>query len=583
VESYAYNIRNWTDTIKSGTFEEDLFYNSNLPTGVTPCYNGNIAYSTWTYNGVVKGYQYTYDDLNRLTNAYFKKGTSSSSDNDFSENFVYDKMGNITSLKRSMSGHYIDILIFAYSGNQLSRVGDDAGSLNLYAVKEYPATTNATSGPSMTYDKNGNLVYDYDRKIATIRYNILNLPDTIQFTTGNQIINRYAADGRKLKTDYYTYLVPLAVPLDPGKVITNPTYVANVVNLSGTSYVDNAEYTRRSDGLTYANGPRVYNSEGYTTGDGITVYSYYHKDHLGNNREVWDPNNIGTGNIIQRTEYYPSGLPWSEGSGESLQPRKYNGKEFIEMDGYDTYDYGARGLQAATMRFMTMDPLAEMYYSVSPYVYCKDNPVNYIDPNGEFSTKAQAWWYKLWHGGGQTQQDKKTGEYFVFKQTEYKGSGAGVAGTRRFDWGGRSQGEKQYGQTYGEHSYGTGTSQTMELPTSKYHGPSINMKEASNDAIDMWAKIFNNNASNADSNPTTNQTKDKKPNDEETDEDSDNDEITYEVITSWEKIGNGYSANTYDRKIVGPRDSTKNRLKRIKLIKGVQIETIRIAKQTNQW
>jgi RHS repeat-associated protein len=234
----------------------------------------------------------------------------------------------------------------------------------------------------MTYDKNGNLVYDYDRKIATIRYNILNLPDTIQFTTGNQIINRYAADGRKLKTDYYTYLVPLAVPLDPGKVITNPAYVANVVNLSGTSYVDNAEYTRRSDGLTYANGPRVYNSEGYTTGDGITVYSYYHKDHLGNNREVWDPNNIGTGNIIQRTEYYPSGLPWSEGSGESLQPRKYNGKEFIEMNGLDETDLGARGLHHAKFRFDGFDPLAEKHYDTSPYAVCSNNPVNRVDPDG---------------------------------------------------------------------------------------------------------------------------------------------------------------------------------------------------------
>jgi hypothetical protein len=29
-----------------------------------------------------------------------------------------------------------------------------------------------------------------------------------------------------------------------------------------------------------------------------------------------------------------------------------------------------------------MDPLAEKYYSVSPYVYCKNNPMNAIDPNG---------------------------------------------------------------------------------------------------------------------------------------------------------------------------------------------------------
>jgi hypothetical protein len=30
-----------------------------------------------------------------------------------------------------------------------------------------------------------------------------------------------------------------------------------------------------------------------------------------------------------------------------------------------------------------MDPLAEKYYAVSPYAYCANNPVNYIDPHGD--------------------------------------------------------------------------------------------------------------------------------------------------------------------------------------------------------
>ena len=52
------------------------------------------------------------------------------------------------------------------------------------------------------------------------------------------------------------------------------------------------------------------------------------------------------------------------------------------MHGYDTYDYGARGMYPAIMRFTTPDPLAEKYYSISPYVYCNNNPVNMIDPDG---------------------------------------------------------------------------------------------------------------------------------------------------------------------------------------------------------
>jgi len=86
----------------------------------------------------------------------------------------------------------------------------------------------------------------------------------------------------------------------------------------------------------------------------------------------------------QRTQYYPSGLPWATSSNDNpeLQPYKYNSKEFVEMHGYDTYDYGARGMYPAIMRFTTPDPLAEKYYSISPYAYCGNNPIMRIDPDG---------------------------------------------------------------------------------------------------------------------------------------------------------------------------------------------------------
>jgi RHS repeat-associated protein len=90
-------------------------------------------------------------------------------------------------------------------------------------------------------------------------------------------------------------------------------------------------------------------------------------------------------------------LPWETTPADnlSLQPYKYNGKEFVEMHGYDTYDYGARGYYAAMGRFMTVDPLAEKYYSISPYAYCAGNPMKFIDIDGKdpgdfFSTKDNA-------------------------------------------------------------------------------------------------------------------------------------------------------------------------------------------------
>ena len=52
------------------------------------------------------------------------------------------------------------------------------------------------------------------------------------------------------------------------------------------------------------------------------------------------------------------------------------------MNGYDTYDYGARGYYPAMGRFTSVDPLCEKHYNISPYAYCVGNPVNLIDPDG---------------------------------------------------------------------------------------------------------------------------------------------------------------------------------------------------------
>ncbi|VBB45384.1 hypothetical protein TRIP_D300213 [uncultured Paludibacter sp.] len=101
-----------------------------------------------------------------------------------------------------------------------------------------------------------------------------------------------------------------------------------------------------------------------------------------NNREVWLAD---VGETIQRTQYYPSGLPWKSNTGDvpEEQNKKYNGKEFVEAHGLDEYDSEARWYYPAIMRTTTLDPLAEKYYSISPYAWCGNNPVRMIDPDGK--------------------------------------------------------------------------------------------------------------------------------------------------------------------------------------------------------
>src|SRR5574344_1962542 len=84
------------------------------------------------------------------------------------------------------------------------------------------------------------------------------------------------------------------------------------------------------------------------------------------------------------TNCYPFGNTFADAStGQSLQPYKYNGKELDRMYRLDRYNYGARNYDAAICQWTSVDSLAEKYYNVSPYVYCGNNPINAIDPDGK--------------------------------------------------------------------------------------------------------------------------------------------------------------------------------------------------------
>ncbi len=62
---------------------------------------------------------------------------------------------------------------------------------------------------------------------------------------------------------------------------------------------------------------------------------------------------------------------------------KYNGKEYQDELDLNWYDYGARNSDPAVIPFTTIDPRAEDYYSQSPYAFASNNPVLYVDINGE--------------------------------------------------------------------------------------------------------------------------------------------------------------------------------------------------------
>ena len=105
---------------------------------------------------------------------------------------------------------------------------------------------------------------------------------------------------------------------------------------------------------------------------------FYHSDHLGSTSYITDDK----ANITQYDAYLSYGeLLVDEHSSSEELPYKFNGKQFDDETGL--YYYGARYMNPVTSLWYVVDPLAEKYPTAGGFVYCIENPVKFVDPNGE--------------------------------------------------------------------------------------------------------------------------------------------------------------------------------------------------------
>ena len=179
----------------------------------------------------------------------------------------------------------------------------------------------------------------------------------IHSTDGQSVVNyRYLADGSKFSaTD------------DTGEGLV---YIGSLVYRfrNGAYELDHAAF---SQGFFRKN--HLSESKKY-------VPVYYVCDHLGSPRSLIDH----TGELMVLRNYYPFGKTWRR----STEPVYYdyyhfNGKEQQTVGDAGLLDYGARFYDPDIARWLTQDPQADETFNVSPYTYCANNPIKYIDPNGE--------------------------------------------------------------------------------------------------------------------------------------------------------------------------------------------------------
>ena len=117
---------------------------------------------------------------------------------------------------------------------------------------------------------------------------------------------------------------------------------------------------------------------------------FYHPDHLGSTAMVTDED----GHITQNVVYIPFGEVFvEERNGSWASPYLFNAKELDEETGL--YYYGARYLDPAGARWLSVDPMFEKYMGMTPYNYCAGNPVKMVDPDGKAAVKVIITAYRL--------------------------------------------------------------------------------------------------------------------------------------------------------------------------------------------
>ena len=247
---------------------------------------------------------------------------------------------------------------------------------------------------SVSYDDIGRVILSDIEGMTEVQYNVTGFPSYIGQADGGYVHNTYAGGVR---------LASRRTAPD-GKVTT--------MNYEGNEVWENGKLRM------------LLFDGGYVDFSGnLPKYCWYTKDHLGSVRAVADAD----GNVFATYAYSPYGedfavnapvsgssvsttngssagqvangrwtigenifLPtvsYSPNEGSDWQPFKFGGKESLTRVGLDLYDFGARMYSPSNMLWMTMDPLCEKHFDISPYAYCSGDPINRFDPDGMFDKK----------------------------------------------------------------------------------------------------------------------------------------------------------------------------------------------------
>jgi RHS repeat-associated protein len=385
-------------------------YSSYLGMDYKPLYNGNISSMTVNIGQFNQPmfYNYTYDQLNRITAMDAWTGLDQTNNNwtalakqtNYKERISYDGNGNILKYLRNgttVGGGYLDMdsLNYGYNyssaklvNNRLRHVKDAVADGN------YSIDIDNQADDNYDYDAIGNLIKDTKEGITAISWTVYGKIRTITKSSGT-ISYTYDASGNRIsktaggKTTWY-------VRDASGNVMS--TYETGSSAINGGDLTQTEVHLYGSSRLGIFNIQRnvespVSNSTGiYNFERGSKFFELV--NHLGNVLVTITDKKLGVdantdGNVefynadvANANDYYPFGMgmpgrTYSAGSGYRFG---FNGKE--KDDEIAKHDYGMRIYDPRLGRFLSEDPLTSEYPMLTPYQFASNRPIDGIDLDG---------------------------------------------------------------------------------------------------------------------------------------------------------------------------------------------------------
>ena len=367
VSQYSYDVL-MHRLVQLKTYRGDSTYQN-----ITYSYDkvGNIV--TRTENGIVMSdntvknitHRYEYDTLYRLTQAEGTIKENGTTVNSYTNTLQYSSIGTIMSKIQTVTiaGENDPNLTYTYNYS--------------YAPNKPHAVAGINDNLTYRYDANGNMtaMYDTAKQFNRILYwdDDNRLTKTVDTTSGASVPTQYHYDAKGMrivkdgpygKSIYIdTGYVESGAPQTPTTIVSNHIFVGN------TRVASVVKHTEEKNPATY----------------------YYASDHLGSSSVL----TTQQGSYHERIEYLPYGEVWVEDKATSdgyTTPYKFTGKELDTETGL--YYFGARYYDAKISRWISTDPAFALYLSGKPnggiynpinvdvYRYGMDNPIKYLDPDG---------------------------------------------------------------------------------------------------------------------------------------------------------------------------------------------------------